>query len=482
MSSNTDSKMLEALLAMRRARGETDLTMRDLQIEYGAEQVDTEVQSLADAIKAEDIIAPIADSPVLVEPAFPETVSASSIMDTVLAAEPQQVVEVAVPAAVPSVLTVDRTMTTDQQLESLNEQAVIRSEVREVSALVVEAPLTPVPAELTVEAPKQEQQVAVEMPNPDFFDLIEDLEKVEVGEGSAFGELAYDRFLNARKPSTAVVCLSSAYSAHMIAISLAARSALRNSTTSAHDATRKLYETIYNHIQESSPKKPDFDTWLSMTAMLDINTLVFGIYAMTYKESNEYTIKCNSCKHDNKIGVAPHDLIYVQDPTVKARVLDIIGKVNHFKELKGNSIVGKLKRIKLRDSKMIVDMHMPSLADHLITLKRFNPETMKDYQAAIELSTFIKSVMIYDEELSNANGRPIFQPVTNRDRIVNLIASVSSESDEKAMTTAMDEDFKKYTIEYKIPQFSCGGIGCGKPIGPIPVDLVSMLFTRLAEE
>lgn len=475
MSSTKDSKMLDALLAMRRARGETDLTMEDLQREYGVDVMEVEVKPLAEVIKAEDIQAPIADAPAVDVPV--ETISASSIMNSVLTAEAPQV-EVAVPAAVPSVMTIDRSLTTDQQLSSIEEQSAARQEVREI-VVKPDVPVENIQIEVKVEKPKEE---SVEIPNNDFFDMVDDLEKLEVGEGSAFGELAYDRFLNARKPSTAVVCLSSAYSAHMIAISLAARSALRNSTTSAHDATRKLYETIYNHIQESAPKKPDFDTWLSMTAMLDINTLVYGIYAMTYKESNEYTIKCNSCKHDNKIGIAPHDLIYVQDPDIKLRVLDIIGKVNSFKELKGNSIVGKLKRIKLRDSKMIVDMHMPSLADHLITLKRFNPETMKDYQAAIELSTFIKTVMIYDEELSTANGRPIFQPVTNRDRIVNLIASVSSESDEKALTTAMDDDFKKYTIEYKIPQFSCGGIGCGKPIGPIPVDLVSMLFTRLAEE
>ena len=462
MTTPQDEKMLTALLSVRKARGETDLTMEDLRKEFGfAGDAPAEV----DVPESEPVV--VEDKPVA------EDVGAASIMNSVLE---EAATEVKV-AAVPEVLTFDRSQDTDAQLASLAEQAASRSEVREIV-------VTPPPAieriniDINVEKPKEE--VAIE--NPDFFDLIDDLEKLEVGEGTAMGEIAYDRFLNARKPSTSVVCLSSSYSAQMIAISLAARSALRNSTSSAHDATKKLYETIYNHIQESTPKKPDFETWLSMTAMLDINTLVFGIYAMTYKESNEYTIKCNSCGHENKVGVAPHNLIYAPDPEIKARVIEIISKVNTFKELKGNSIVGKIKRIKLKDSKMIVDMRMPSLADHLLTLQRFNPETMKDYQAAIELSAFIKSVLIYDEESSVANGRPIFQPVTNRDRIVNLIASISSETDEKALTTAMDDDFKKFTIDYKIPQFSCGGIGCSKPIGPIPVDLVSMLFTRLAEE
>ena len=311
--------------------------------------------------------------------------------------------------------------------------------------------------------------------DPDYMELLGDITKLEVHDNT-LRKLSVLQEGGGPKATEVVVCLSSAYTANISSMTLADKSALRNTTATNYEATRKLYEIIYNRIESSVPAKPPFKKWMEMTALSDLDVLVYGLYAASYKGENEFTVTCQSCKHENKVNLPPSSLIQVKDDAVHNRIVEVT-RHNDASEIANETQIGKVRRILLKKSGMVMDIVTPSFVDHLNLISKEPRQEMADiYQYML----FTKSLYLLDKVASKEAGKPIFVQYSSPQEILNILSSrIHDEGDEKHIREEVSSQMDKYTVEFQIPEFQCAGVSCGKSIGPVEVDLRQVLFTRL---
>lgn len=338
-----------------------------------------------------------------------------------------------------------------------------------------------------VEAPQIEETIknaasdkmVVTVPDIDFSNLLEDFEKnVRVLDGGPMGNVTINRFLNT-KPTYNVVALHSAYEAKISAMTLVDKSAIRNSTDTAHAMRSKIYHVVYDHIESMSVHKPPFEDWCKVTSFHDIETLLFGLYAQTYAHNNSFDITCPVCKTKNKVKADASSLIQVKDPEAFGVVRDIIQSVTNWTELKGRSQVGVTHRFMLPDSKIIVQAKSPSLYEHLNMLKAYNPN-LAHVGEIFAFSLFIKELYLPNlDEL--AKGNVVYAKVTGRDDINTVITRFTDE-DEKAFNDNIRIMTDKFKLEFKIDEFDCVASGCTHHFESIPLDIENLLFFRVFEQ
>ena len=67
------------------------------------------------------------------------------------------------------------------------------------------------------------------------------------------------------------------------------------------DRYAEIAKIIYNNIEDMSITKPSFSNWLKITALTDLETLLFGLFASTYPKESEVTIGCENRKCEKDI-------------------------------------------------------------------------------------------------------------------------------------------------------------------------------------
>ena len=171
-----------------------------------------------------------------------------------------------------------------------------------------------------------------ELPNEDFMGMLENLSEIDVSE-SPDGKLRVMSDLRNRAPSqtTSVVCVGSGYTASMAPLTMQDKSALKSVKNTALAVHEKLYQLIYNRIEECSPPKPTYKNWLEMTAIMDVDTLLFGLYASSYRGSHRYPVNCGECGHTNQVEATPAQLVKTFDEETRDTVREIRLQVGHLR-------------------------------------------------------------------------------------------------------------------------------------------------------
>jgi hypothetical protein len=364
------------------------------------------------------------------------------------------------------VLSVDRSASLDEQINVVKSQMEARD-----SAITIEQ------KDVKPSMDSSESKV-VTIPVDEFAVLLAglDLAVLEASDNEIGKEIALDQLIT-NVPTISIVCLHSAYEVKLRGLSVNDKAALRKTAGNGRELMRKLYEVVYNRIHSSTPSKPDFETWTKLTALPDVETLLFGIYSMTYTKENEFNIKCTKCGTDNKVKTSPNQLIHVYDKAAYSRVTDIWQNVRRFDDLKNRSAVGTKRRIMLPVSNMIYEIRIPSLHDELTQVNRFDETTTEKNSVSIQYSVYVESVLLPDREASVRQGKLVYYKETNRDRIVKIISEMTSDTDERTMNEEVEKMLETYSIKYQIPEFNCGG--CSTPIGPLTMDIAQMLFSHL---
>lgn len=278
-------------------------------------------------------------------------------------------------------------------------------------------------------------------------------------------------------PTFLVVCCQSGYRAHMAGLTLNEKNGLLNSTSDLFDSKNRLFQTIYNKIVSMSFPKPSYNDWLKITSFSDVNTLLFGIYCQTFIDNNEFDITCNNCNKVTSVTVDNNSLVEARDKEMFGEKFnEIIANVQTIEDLKNISLLYKTNRTSLPESKLVVDIRIPSLYDYLSLLRKANPDIVSKYADSFSALMFIENMYIINTEATKREGRYIFYPETDNGRRLGILNKLSV-NDGDILAEEIEDKLSKYRIGYEIHNVEC--MHCKQQLKNIPVDLEQILFTRL---
>ncbi len=310
-----------------------------------------------------------------------------------------------------------------------------------------------------------------------------DLNSINIVEGPAKLNLLKSReeLLGASKVMQ-VVCCQSAYSAEVSALRNQEIQNINNMNVDTYTFKRKLYHALWNHIENTSVGKMDFDTWMRVTSIFDVETLLYGAYSMTFPHENKYPLQCpvNDCQRKFDAIINNNSLVETRGQNdIFAKISEVVSNIDNAAELIGQSHVHTTKRIMLPESKIIVDVHIPSVHDYLegsLLKFRNNEQYAEENAESLGLAMFVKQFLIPDIETLRNTGQLQYMALTDRDVFADTIANLPIQ-DAQYIPDGVDEMADKLQITYSIKGIKCPQ--CGYEFKPIPMNMESLLFIAI---
>lgn len=279
------------------------------------------------------------------------------------------------------------------------------------------------------------------------------------------------------RPTFDVIALQSAYRLSFKSLNNDDILKIRKVSGTAYETNRKMLLHIYNHVENFSIGKVDFDTWLKITSEKDFDTLVYGLYCATYPKESDYKIACPHCNGSNTLKMSKESLIEVKDKKVFEVVKDIVERKLTPAELIKESSLNYTNRIVLPESNIVIDLVNPSLHDMLqaynkvVEYKNVEPEIFGYLK-------HISNILIPDMKTYNNSGDLVFLELTSIEDRLTIIKELNAD-DSKFLINAITDKLEEYKVEYKLPNIHCNK--CTKEITNINVDMTEVLFRKLAE-
>ena len=381
------------------------------------------------------------------------------------------------------VINVDKGLTTKQQINSIQSQLDERKTENTIKLETKENIFN-------TNLPVNKKEIKVEKiqeANKNLLDMFDDLDNLYKVDDSVNGTIKKNLLLadnNIGNTITEKVILPvSSYTAYMSGLSMSDKITIKNTNRNDYDLHAVLFRMIYNHIVEMEPKKPDYATWKKITAFNDLKVLYYGLYAATYRQGNEYDIKCDNedCGEENRVITNTDSIVQVEDENIFNKINDITTKVRTFEDIGKISELGVTKRVKLPLSNIIIEFKNPSLDEYLEYVKNY-PREDKRYRhlgEIYELIMFTSKIFIVNKEETEKTGKLcVYEPFTQVEDFVRIYSNKVDISEDELLVTGINELVTKYLINYQIPKFSC--TKCGHDMGPYPADPKDLLFPRLS--
>ena len=278
-----------------------------------------------------------------------------------------------------------------------------------------------------------------------------------------------------KNPTYQVTLNQSAYIAHMEGLTFPDVFNINSSVANDYETALKKYKTYYEKMSFSSIGLKTFEEFARMTSLFDVDTLIFGILNQTFPGKIKYDITCRHCsKTMTNVGIPNDNLIVVKNDEVYEQVSKIISSIDSPEKADKYSLVNKIERIQLDDSKTILDIRIPTIEDHLNILAELRSVTNE--QELIQASNFllfIKAAYVLDPTETLAQGKPIFVEYKDRASILEIVRNMSIRDAGQA-NEVIEEKEEKYSISYAIQSFPCQN--CQQEVGDVNVDVEELLF------
>lgn len=285
------------------------------------------------------------------------------------------------------------------------------------------------------------------------------------------------------KSSTQVVAIQSSYAAHMTELNFSDRDVLMNSTSDGVNASRKRFKTIYSKIIDSSIGRMTFDEWLKVTAYADLDVLMYGIYAQTFPESNEFDIRCAHCGATTKVSVMPHQLVAMVNKEANyTKIQEILkAQVSSPLEILHSSMVSKAERRIMPDSRIIIETLSPSCFHYLEHISKYDPNKMDDDQETFGTMLYIGRIFTPNLAASRKYKKAIFDEISSKDfdKKFNIIKRLSNR-DGSLLTKMINERESVYQVQHRLKGVQCQT--CRRDLGNIPIDMSNLLFFLLRRQ
>ena len=288
--------------------------------------------------------------------------------------------------------------------------------------------------------------------------------------------------LKASKKVYQVICFQSGYKAEMSALGAKEIQDLLSDDLDTYSYQKKYYQLVFSHVEDTSVGKLDFDTWMKITSLFDLETLLFGIYCTTFPYNNKFTITCNSdiCKNSKPqktfdYGVNNNNLVSYRDEDLPDLMIkrDELIKSKNSDHLLLNSHLNTSKRVFLEESKFIVDIKIPSLFYQLEeAIKITNDGSRETNEIGLALmftDAFYIPYLDTDDEVK-------YLPVTSTEEKLQILNDMNY-LDSKDFTEQISDFINKYRISYKIKKPLCPH--CRIPMDDIDVRLQELIFLAI---
>lgn len=283
--------------------------------------------------------------------------------------------------------------------------------------------------------------------------------------------------------TTQVVCCQSGYVAQLSALKNNEMQSIMSTDADLYNSKKTLYKYVHKHIEDTSIGKMGFEEFQKNTSYFDMETLLYGIYCQTFPYENSFNTQCNKpdCRKATPVMVNNNTLV-----EARGNAEDTFAMVNKLinakdldaKALKEQSMIHKTKRVILDDSKVIVDLVIPTLYDYLEnTLKGVNPQFMQDYTDAIGMYLFVSNIFIPNVDVLKRTGNLTYIPIEGKIEKIMTLADLPYNDN-----LQLSEEITNYTDTYKI-SYSIKGARCqecGDIMDPIPVSIEEVLFRRIS--
>ena len=240
-----------------------------------------------------------------------------------------------------------------------------------------------------------------------------------------------------------------------------------------------VFSILYRHI--INPNKAPFETWLRQTSDYDIDNIIFGTHAATFKDTNYITYECTNkkCKH-----------IFLQ----KRDIMDMVVFPNDETKERFNSILdndGVMSHTYKSTPKRINDDYAIGFVSQSIYSNLFEPASLpadftKTYAPIISLMPNIDKIYRIDNNsrqlipinfgvIENSLSKTVQRKVKS---IYTLFKYFTS--DERSIIVAeaqkISNQLDKWKISYAIPETVCPK--CGQKIERQESNPLNILFTR----
>ena len=283
------------------------------------------------------------------------------------------------------------------------------------------------------------------------------------------------------KQSFPIVALSSFYRARMRSVSLAAKEALLDSSSTPHEIIERQASTVYNLMSGVSVGTPSYKIWKQLTSLNDLDTFFFGIYGATYPGESEFTLRCSNkkCGKDFKTKLKPNDFI-VEMAEESIQRMDEINRLSHtFADLSKYSPVIETKEYFFgEDAEFKVTSYMSVSIDRYIeTIKQFSSREIGEHQDIITIAATIKSAGVRVDN-NEAIDEAVYEETSDVRSIFDLL---QSEDFSPEWASRIEDDItevvKPLSVSYKIPKSCCPH--CNHESDPVNISAQNMLFFKL---
>lgn len=196
-------------------------------------------------------------------------------------------------------------------------------------------------------------------------------------------------------------------------------------------------------------------------------------------ENYLFLFTCGSCGKQTSVTVDNQTLVEAKDKDVFKVIEEVTSSELTGEELVANSIVHKRQRIMLNDSKIIIDVKTPTLWDNLSLIKASNPQIIKEYSETFSSMLFIANLYMLDVRKTHETGTPCYYEVKEKTKILDILLRLTN-NDGEQLEDEIENKLAKYNITYEIHGCKCSH--CKEEIPNIPIDMESILFTRINKE
>lgn len=305
-----------------------------------------------------------------------------------------------------------------------------------------------------------------------------DVSNIKIVEESLLKETKNFEFIMNNKSKTQIVANQSNYIAYVEGLNYNEISALSNSTLDDYAAQLLLAQTIYSKINTTSLGTMSFSDWSSITSFYDIDSFLYGIYLETFPGDTKFSITCGHCKGKIDAVINNDTLITGKNEDALANVQRILNNKNDSKEILKDALINHKERIVLPDSKIIMDIKVPTIKKHLDILGSVNKNAKDKTQHILSVMMFLDNVFMIDLEKSMQTNEACYYEIKQKEKIARIISQLSF-NDAKEVTKFINDFIDKNALEYKIKSFKCPS--CQEDIGDIPVDMETLLFYQILQ-
>lgn len=290
------------------------------------------------------------------------------------------------------------------------------------------------------------------------------IQVVEFREDSNFdvAKLRIDREAKQGVRKVQVVCTQSGYSVCCLPMNSRELQSYgrdeRSKVENTYGTNMSIAEAIYRKLTDFSCGAMSFEKWMEVTALPDLETMIFGVYLATYPGYNNFNLSCTytNCQKEFVIPIKSDTLIQLAPGNVtQEQIQEVLfsGK-NPAELIKASKRYTGIRIFTENKTKMFI-VRTPSIGEFYDRAYRGKRENViQAYAEDMYFSGYIRSVGTLDIEKYNESGEIVYYNDDRIEAIDKAIADLSAD-DKEIFNRRMLDYINRYSVSYQIPRVRC---------------------------